>query len=118
MKIRSLEEVSKDLERIMAVSHPGNMQLQISDKCILHYAECITDYDKDDNEVLTGLLDCSFSFYGEQIYATLKKDEDDCFEVVFAEGNLLSSFDDFIEDEDNHEVLKAIWNTVSEWHLS
>jgi len=117
MKFRSLEEIKKDLEHIMKVSHPGNMQLNISDKCILHYAERITDYDKDDNEITTG-LDCSFTFHGEHIQATINKDDEDYFGVGYAEGSLLSSFDNFIKDEDNTDILKAIWDAVSEWQFN
>lgn len=117
MKFRSLEEIKKDLEHIMTVSHPGNMQLQISDKCILYCADSITEYDDEDNEIVTG-LDCSFSFYGEHIQATIQKDDEDYFGVGFAEGNLLSSFDEFIEDEDNSDILKAIWDAVSNWQLN
>lgn len=117
MKFRSLEEIKKDLERIMTVSHPGNMQLQISDRCILHCADCITDYDDENNDVVTG-LDCSFSFYGEHIQATIQKDDEGYFGVGLAEGNLLSSFDDFIEDEDNADILKTIWSAVEKWQLN
>lgn len=117
MKTRSFEEISADINRILEVSHPGNIQLQISDKCVLHQAERITEYDEDDNEILTG-LDCSFSFYGEHIQASIKKDDEDYFEVGFAEGSLLSSFIDFIEDDDNSEIFKAIWNAVEKWTIN
>lgn len=117
MKFRTLEEIKNDLSKIMEISHPGNIQLQISDKCILHTADCITDFDDDDNEIITG-LDCSFSFYGEHVQATIEKDEEDFFCVGYAEGTLLASFDDFIEDEDNKDILKAIWESVSNWQLN
>ena len=114
MKIRNLEEISKDLERIMAVSHPGNMQLQISDKCLLYYAERITDYDDEDNEFMTAMF-LSLEYYGEHHDAVVRMRDDEIYTST-AGGDLSDKLFDFIEDElQDHMII--LWNAIDKWSL-
>lgn len=117
MTYRNFEEIKEELDDKLKNGHPGNLQIQLTDKLLLHCADCNYGYDKDGNELVDS-INFSFSFYGENIQAALTLDRDDeYFSIGYAEGQLLSSFEDFIEDCDNYELLLYIWDAIANWTL-
>ncbi len=115
--MRQLEEIKSEIDEKLRIGHPGDLQIQLSDKCLMHCADANTEYDDEGNEHVKS-MNFTFSYYGETIHCTLEQDDDfECFEMIYGEGHLLSSFGDFLNDDDTWPVLSYIWDAIANWEL-
>lgn len=110
MKIKPLDEFKTELQERLKISHFGNLQINIGDKLLLHYAqEGETGYDEDDNEIMT-VMSMSMDYYGEHhdVYVVKEGDE---INVSYTEGELCENIWEFIEDNVLDHIL-AVWDAL------
>jgi len=111
--MKELEVLQKELCDILEKSHPGSIQLKLSDKIKLYNADCCKMYGKEKLRV-----DYNFDFYGSNATVIYSCNEDftefKFWQSEIDDGILMESFSDFLEE--NEEFLLFVAEKTMEWY--